>query len=238
MESEPGMSDRAERVELAGPPPSAGLPPGVWVDRYFRWRLDSVSAYASPGADAPACEPAALPALTDAALDTVDVGAYIERMRADSAARGIPAGLLLAERRPSVLRPSPAAVPAEPEPLSESPDLRELLRHDGVEFLRHAYLALLDREPDWGGLTSYLAQLHGAKSDKIAVLYDLRHSPEGRARRRPVRGLALHMMYHRLRASAPARFLRAALRRLQLAARRGPSAAGSRFARPSTAPVE
>jgi glycosyltransferase involved in cell wall biosynthesis len=65
--------------------------------------------------------------------------------------------------------------------------VHELLSLDGKEFLRLAYLTLLRRQPDPGGMAHYLEKLK-AGAQKSALLYELHHSAEGERVRRTYSG--------------------------------------------------
>ncbi len=65
-----------------------------------------------------------------------------------------------------------------------------LAYHD-EDFIRNAYRGILHREPDVGGLTSFLSRLRSATMSKVEILGRLRYSPEGRAAAVVVHGLLL-----------------------------------------------
>ena len=64
----------------------------------------------------------------------------------------------------------------------------DLLAREGGDFVRHAYLAILQREPDPSGLRDYTARLASGAS-KQQVLAELRGGPEGRQRAAVLPGL-------------------------------------------------
>lgn len=67
--------------------------------------------------------------------------------------------------------------------------VNELLKYHDRDFVRHAYRALLGREPDDDGLRHYLESLRGGQAEKIDVLTGLRDSTEGRQNSVQVDGL-------------------------------------------------
>ena len=77
-------------------------------------------------------------------------------------------------------------------------DLRALMRLDGPEFIRKAYLKLLGRRPDPGGAAFFLARLRGGWADKVGVLQALRYSEEGYARNARIPGLKLAILCRNL----------------------------------------
>lgn len=77
-----------------------------------------------------------------------------------------------------------AAESARPQPTPAVPGMpahaRELLALDGMAFVRHAYLAILGRDPDPSGLAHYSQRL-ASGVPKVQILADLRADPEGQA---------------------------------------------------------
>jgi SAM-dependent methyltransferase len=67
--------------------------------------------------------------------------------------------------------------------------IRELFEYQDREFINAAYWTLLEREPDDGGLNTYLRLLRAGTS-KIEILEFLRDSPEGRLAKTTVAGLS------------------------------------------------
>jgi len=74
-------------------------------------------------------------------------------------------------------------------------DLHALLRLDGAEFVRKAYIKVLGRRPDPAGGAFFLSRLRGRWTDKVGVIQALRASEEGRVRGARVRGLRLAALY-------------------------------------------
>jgi len=74
----------------------------------------------------------------------------------------------------------------------------DFLKYHGEEFLRHAYRALLKREPDPSGWTEYLSRLSSGHFNKVDVLASLRYSPEGERAQVKVAGLAWPATIRRL----------------------------------------
>ncbi|HWW20445.1 MAG TPA: DUF4214 domain-containing protein, partial [Steroidobacteraceae bacterium] len=68
-----------------------------------------------------------------------------------------------------------------------SSHVKDLLTLEGEAFVRAAYLTLLGREPDPGGLGNYVRELN-AGVRKLAILSKLRNSDEGRRHRATLRG--------------------------------------------------
>jgi GT2 family glycosyltransferase/glycosyltransferase involved in cell wall biosynthesis len=64
------------------------------------------------------------------------------------------------------------------EPAPRMDEVSELLQLEDAAFLRHAYLAILGREPDQEGMAHYLGRLR-VGADKLQILGQLRSSPEG-----------------------------------------------------------
>jgi FkbM family methyltransferase len=87
------------------------------------------------------------------------------------------------------------APPAAP---ARANHVQELLALDGETFVRTAYATLLDRVPDAGGLENYLAELAAGVS-KLAIIFRLRHSEEGRRHKVPLKGLRRAILAARLR---------------------------------------
>jgi O-antigen chain-terminating methyltransferase len=68
-------------------------------------------------------------------------------------------------------------------------DAGELLQFHDEAFVRHAYLALLGREPEPEGAKGFLAALREGRVNRLDVLARLRFSAEGVARNVPLRGV-------------------------------------------------
>lgn len=126
-------------------------------------------------------------------------------------------GRIIRKLLPFHFAPKSVQVPVDGAP----PSIEALLSQQDEAFVRVAYAALLKREPDPGGMRHYLADIRKGE-DPLAVVDNLRISPEGRLRKAHIRGLdaaVLRYRAHRLPllghlvrlASAPAR--RGTLRR-------------------------
>ncbi|HEY5805349.1 MAG TPA: methyltransferase domain-containing protein [Lysobacter sp.] len=76
-------------------------------------------------------------------------------------------------------------------PIKPAYSLSELLRYADRGFVESAYLAVLRRMPDPGGLALYVGLLRGGQLSKVEVLGALRWSPEGISRGTHVDGLLL-----------------------------------------------
>ena len=73
-------------------------------------------------------------------------------------------------------------------PLSQAHSVSDLLGYDGVDFVRAAYLAVLGREADPGGLRDYASRL-AAGTPKQQLLADMRCDPEGQVYAAALSGL-------------------------------------------------
>ncbi|MFT4929848.1 MAG: hypothetical protein ACI8WB_005983, partial [Phenylobacterium sp.] len=67
--------------------------------------------------------------------------------------------------------------------------INDFLAYQGEDFVRHAYFALLHRNPDAGGLENYVNKLKNGKLSKILILAGLRLSKEGRRKKVRLNGL-------------------------------------------------
>jgi GT2 family glycosyltransferase len=76
--------------------------------------------------------------------------------------------------------------------------LKQLLGHDGEEFVYSAYVTLLNRLPDSNGLVNYLAELQSG-AGKLDIVSRLRNSPEGQRFRAPLAGYNSSVLKLRLR---------------------------------------
>lgn len=66
--------------------------------------------------------------------------------------------------------------------------LEKLLSYNDENFIRHAYISILDREPDQEGFEYFLSLLKN-KVRKIKILIQFRYSQEGLERNVPIAGL-------------------------------------------------
>lgn len=84
-----------------------------------------------------------------------------------------------------------SATPVELPEFSRKPSYaaEELLRFNDKAFIRHTYLAALNREPDSEGSAHYLEQIRSGRLTKIEVLGRLRYSAEGRSQGVTIKGL-------------------------------------------------
>jgi len=96
---------------------------------------------------------------------------------------------------------SNSAKTAGPNPkirsLNERHRLRDLLLHDGLDFVENAYRTILRRDADPAGRSFYLKRLQGGSS-KIGILGDLRYSAEGRTLGTAISGLEFQYRLQRL----------------------------------------
>ena len=94
---------------------------------------------------------------------------------------------------------SGAHAPVDLSPLSLQPEfhprpdrhyhINDLLQYHGAEFVRNAYRAILNREPDAAGWARHLENLASGRFNKIDILASLRYSPEGERARVKIAGL-------------------------------------------------
>ena len=76
--------------------------------------------------------------------------------------------------------------------------VNDLLGFHDDEFIRNAYKAILQREPDDEGLAQYLGKLRSGRYNKIDILTSLRFSPEGRKANVEVEGLSRFSAFRKL----------------------------------------
>ncbi len=89
--------------------------------------------------------------------------------------------------------------PGDPAAPADGYRLADFLQYHDDEFVRHAYRALLGREPDVTGRAEFLAALRSGRWAKIEILGRIRFSAEGRAGGVRVRGLALRFALRTVR---------------------------------------
>lgn len=92
-----------------------------------------------------------------------------------------------------------AHAPVDISPLSLQPEfhprpdrqyhINDLLQYHGADFVRNAYRAILNREPDAAGWARHLDNLASGRFNKIDILASLRYSPEGERARVKIAGL-------------------------------------------------
>lgn len=80
--------------------------------------------------------------------------------------------------------------------LGKISDLRQLLSLDGYAFIEGAYRTLLGREPDDGGIATYLRLMSRGWSKK-SILYNLRQAAKDQGREEPFVGLDDQLMLYR-----------------------------------------
>ncbi|HJU53996.1 MAG TPA: DUF4214 domain-containing protein, partial [Pyrinomonadaceae bacterium] len=117
----------------------------------------------------------------------------------EAVAREKEGGNVPATRLPQAGEPWPDA-PAVSSPLRLQPEFQtrpdhhyhvnDLLKYHGGDFVRHAYRAILKREPDDAGFARHLESLASGRFNKVDVLASLRRSPEGERARVKIDGLA------------------------------------------------
>jgi hypothetical protein len=217
--------DASSAATKSSRPDISGIPGPIWVRRYYQWRLGA--ALSGRGAEPPeiVAEPRRQHAFGHDA-DAFDVGSFMALLKRESMADAATVNFRLAERRPvSVRLTQPAQiVSAAPKPARRrSVPINDLLRLDGADFVRNAYVAILAREADRGGLANYLRKLDGGRAAKIEVLRSLVGSKEGRRRGTRVPGLTFWAVYYRVRGRPLSELPRRAVRRLLLALRSAPA---------------
>ncbi|WP_454782248.1 FkbM family methyltransferase [Legionella sp. WA2022007384] len=72
--------------------------------------------------------------------------------------------------------------------IKNSSDINLLLHRQGEDFIYHAYLAALNREPDPEGMQYYLSHLSAGRN-KTLIIKDLLKSPEGQSKKIRIKGL-------------------------------------------------
>jgi glycosyltransferase involved in cell wall biosynthesis len=85
-----------------------------------------------------------------------------------------------------------------------SSELYELMCHYDEPFVRKAYVAVLGREADDGGLRNYLQRVREGE-ERIEILAELRDSEEGKTRLLRIPGLDTAIASHRRAATSPLR---------------------------------
>jgi len=121
----------------------------------------------------------------------IDVGALLDKVRADADARLIgPARDLHHIGRVSLA--------AQPIAIRDVYSIEELLDYHDDDFVEAAYRALLRREPDAAGRDNYTRMLLEDRTSRVEVLYHLSRSPEGRQARVRVTGLWVAFAVRRL----------------------------------------
>ena len=107
------------------------------------------------------------------------------------------------EEKIEKILPATVLTPAQPVDfssfLSFSPSSRlslsDLLQHHGKDFIRFAYRAILNREPDPDGLNFYLFKLKSGAYTKTDIICALRFSKEGRKHKIKIKGLFPRCVY-------------------------------------------
>ena len=107
------------------------------------------------------------------------------------------------EEKIEKILPATVLTPAQPVDfssfLSFSPSsqlsLSDLLQHHGKDFIRFAYRAILNREPDPDGLNFYLSKLKSGAYTKTDIICALRFSKEGRKHKIKIKGLFPRCVY-------------------------------------------
>jgi SAM-dependent methyltransferase len=112
-----------------------------------------------------------------------------ERQGEDVSASRVPANV---EALPGArVVPSPLSLQPEFQPRADNQyHVNDLLKYHGGDFVRHAYRAILKREPDAAGFAQHLDSLASGRFNKVDVLASLRYSAEGERARVKIDGLA------------------------------------------------
>ena len=105
-----------------------------------------------------------------------------------SATRLPPAGELMPDAR---VVAAPLSLQPEFQPHADNHyHVNDLLKYHGGDFVRHAYRAILKREPDAAGFAQHLDSLASGRFNKVDVLASLRYSDEGERANVKIDGLA------------------------------------------------
>ena len=76
-----------------------------------------------------------------------------------------------------------------PKYQQQNVSVHELVKFDGEDFIKNAYKAILERDPDTSGYDHYLYILKTGSLSKVEILRKLRYSPEGQQKRVKIKGL-------------------------------------------------
>ena len=114
----------------------------------------------------------------------------------DQAIAPFPPGASVGGAVPPGAAPSPDAGPGSRRDLSAPLDPAALVALQGADFVRHAYLELLGREPDERA-SFYTAALVDGRLSKLEILGQVRFSAEGKAVGRQVLGLKRRVLLSR-----------------------------------------
>jgi SAM-dependent methyltransferase len=154
----------------------------------------AAAADRAEAADAPRAS-AAPPSPCVAGLPASDLVVEMLRTALDDQAaaappppRGATAAGAAPHASPDHAAPAPADPPENRRDMSTPLDLEALMARQGADFVRHAYLQVLDREPD-ANADYYTAGLREGRLSKLEILGEVRFSAEGEAVGREVRGL-------------------------------------------------
>lgn len=219
------MFDASSAATKPSRPDIAGIPGTIWIRRYYQWRLDA----ALSGRSAEPLEIIAEPRRqheVGQAVDGLDVAGFMALLKRESLADAATTNFRLAVRRPvpvGLAQPAHSASTAPKPARRRRVRLDDLLRPDGADFVRNAYVSVLAREADRGGLANYLRKLDGSRAAKIEVLRSLVNSKEGRRRGTRVPGLTYWAVYYRVRGRKLSELAQRALRRLLLTLRSAPA---------------
>jgi O-antigen chain-terminating methyltransferase len=119
----------------------------------------------------------------------------VARQQRQRAGENVPASLNLfspAGNNGSHIPVETSLLKLQPE-FHPSPDrqyhVNDLLKYHGADFVRNAYRAILNREPDAAGWAHHLENLASGRFNKIDILASLRYSPEGERARVKIAGL-------------------------------------------------
>ncbi|MDT4896049.1 MAG: hypothetical protein QOH25_1126 [Acidobacteriota bacterium] len=114
--------------------------------------------------------------------------------------QGAGEAISVASSRFPLIGNSASHAPIDSSPLNLQPEfhprpdnhyhVNDLLKFHGRDFVRHAYRAILKREPDPAGWAQHLENLASGRFNKIDILASLRFSPEGERAQVKLAGLA------------------------------------------------
>lgn len=151
---------------------------------------------------------------TDNSADGLDLAQLMDQIRNDAEKRkrnALNNGASLFYRQ-LLTQAFDVLLPSVPRTESLVPDLKlqpELEKHEryhvndllgfhDAQFVRNAYRAILQREPDDHGFPQYLGKLRSGRYSKIDILTSLRFSPEGQRANVPIEGLGRLSAFRKL----------------------------------------
>ena len=151
---------------------------------------------------------------TDKSADGLDLAQLMDQIRNDAEKRkrnALNNGASVFYRQ-LLTQAFDVLLPSAPRTESLMPDLKlqpefekrdqyhvnDLLGFHDEQFVRNAYRAILQREPDDHGFPQYLGNLRSGRYSKIDILTSLRFSPEGQRANVPIEGLGKLSAFRKL----------------------------------------